>query len=95
MEMKMLEHILDDAASWPEPLKGIVPIHYGELFLDPDWYDTLKLIETKLPRNRSRDVLRLDLGRQGVIRRTQLPLQLVGPSLDQRPQLILQNPTKE
>jgi len=50
MEMKLLEHILDDAASWTEPLKAIVPIHYGELFLDPDWYDTLKLIETKLPR---------------------------------------------
>ncbi len=50
MDMKLLERILDDAASWPEPLKTIVPMHYGELFLDPDWYDTLKMIETKLPR---------------------------------------------
>ncbi|GAH89259.1 unnamed protein product, partial [marine sediment metagenome] len=31
MEMKLLEHILDDASSWTEPLKAIVPIHYGEL----------------------------------------------------------------
>ncbi|MBA7678517.1 hypothetical protein ES703_86793 [subsurface metagenome] len=50
MERGLLEHILDEAASWPEPLKEIVPIHYGELFLDPNWYDTLKSIETRLPQ---------------------------------------------
>jgi len=50
MDTELLEHILGDAASWSEPLDSIVPIHYGEFFLNPDWYDVLKLIETKLPR---------------------------------------------
>lgn len=50
MDMKLLEHILDDAATWPQPLEEIVPIHYGEFFLNPEWYEILKLIERKLPQ---------------------------------------------
>jgi len=50
MDMKLLQHILDDVATWPRPLEEIVPIHYGEFFTNPDWYEVLKLIETKLPQ---------------------------------------------
>jgi len=50
MDMKLLEHILDDAATWPQALEEIAPIHYGEFFLNPEWYGILKLIERKLPQ---------------------------------------------
>lgn len=50
MDRGLLEHILDEASQWPKPLKEIVPIHYGEFFLQPDWYEVLKMIEGKLPR---------------------------------------------
>ncbi len=50
MDRGLFEHILDEASSWDKPLKEIVPIHYGEFFSQPDWYDLLKLMEKKLPR---------------------------------------------
>jgi len=50
MDMGLLERILDDASTWATPLKEIVPIHFGEFFLLPNWYEILELIEKKLPK---------------------------------------------
>lgn len=52
MDMELLERILDDASAWATPLWEIVPIHFGEFFLIPNWYEILKLIEKKLPKAR-------------------------------------------
>jgi len=49
MDMALIDRVLTEIASWPQPLEEIVPIDYGELWLRDDWYDILKLIETKLP----------------------------------------------
>lgn len=48
MEFNLLEKIIDEVKDWKE-LKEIVPIHYGEFFLNPQWREILKLIEDKLP----------------------------------------------
>jgi len=50
--MELLEKILDDASAWDSPLEEIVPVHYGEFFLHPRWYEVLKMIEQKLPQTK-------------------------------------------
>lgn len=46
----LIEKVLDDIASWPQPLTELCPVNFGELFLRSDWYEILKLIEAKLPQ---------------------------------------------
>jgi len=52
MSRGLLNHILDDIALWDTPTKEIVPIHYGEFFLNPDWLYVLECIQGKLPRTK-------------------------------------------
>lgn len=52
MDIKLLEHILDEASTWNIPLLEIVPIHYGEFFCNPNWYEVLKMMDKKLPKTR-------------------------------------------
>ena len=52
MSRDMLHHVLDEIAGWDTPLTEIVPIHYGEFFLNPDWLYILKCIESKLPHTK-------------------------------------------
>lgn len=49
MSMDTLHYVLDEIAGWNTPLTEIVPIHYGEFFLNPDWLYVLQCIESKLP----------------------------------------------
>lgn len=49
MSKDTLHHVLDEIAGWDTPLIEIVPIHFGEFFLNPDWLYILQCIESKLP----------------------------------------------
>lgn len=52
MDMGMVEQILNEIATWPQPPNELVSVNYGECFLHPYWFDILKLIEYKLPYTR-------------------------------------------
>lgn len=49
MNLDKAKRIIDDIASWKEPLKEIVPVNYGEFFLYPQWAELLDYIQSKLP----------------------------------------------
>ena len=42
--------ILDDIASWPKPLKELVPTGWGEVFLNREWPWMLQEISRRLPK---------------------------------------------
>ena len=50
MTWELFEHIIRDIASWPQPLKELVPTNFGELQMNRDWERMLHLVEEKLPR---------------------------------------------
>lgn len=52
MSMELLERLVDEMAGWQVPPAEIVPIHYGEFFLNPDWLDVLWCIEAGLPNTK-------------------------------------------
>ena len=52
MDRQMITRIIDDIATWPEPLKELVPTNFGELFLHRDWYAILQEIARKLPETK-------------------------------------------
>lgn len=52
MPRELLRHIVEDIASWSKPMEEIVPIHYGEFFLNPDWLYALQCIEGNLPNTK-------------------------------------------
>lgn len=49
MPTSLIEQILLDAASFPQPLDEIVPVNYGEFFLRQDWFEILVKIAQILP----------------------------------------------
>jgi hypothetical protein len=51
MSLELFSKVVDEMATWPVPVE-ISPVHYGEFFLNPDWYYILKHIEERLPNCR-------------------------------------------
>lgn len=49
MELDLLERLLQEIASWPQPLSEVCPTNYGEWFVNPRWYEMGKMIERYLP----------------------------------------------
>ena len=49
MPIELIRQILDDVSKWHQPLREIVPVNYGELFLRDDWYSILYMMAQKLP----------------------------------------------
>ena len=49
MPIELIKQILDDVSKWHPPLREVVPVNYGELFLREDWYSILYMIAQKLP----------------------------------------------
>ncbi len=52
MSDKLLNNIIDDLSSWENPPHQIVPIHYGEFFLNPKWLYILQQLQDKLPNTK-------------------------------------------
>jgi radical SAM protein with 4Fe4S-binding SPASM domain len=52
MSMDLFARIVDDMAAWIYPPQEVSPIHYGELFLNPDWYTILVTLQDRLPSTR-------------------------------------------
>ncbi len=52
MSMQLIDKILDEVSSWKQPCREIVPVHYGEFFLNPDWHLILQKINEKLPNTK-------------------------------------------
>lgn len=50
MTPALFSEILDDIASWPKPLKELVPTGWGEVFLNRDWQWMLLEISRRLPK---------------------------------------------
>lgn len=50
MTPALFSAILDDIASWPKPLKELVPTGWGEVFLNREWPWMLQEISRRLPK---------------------------------------------
>ena len=50
MTSALFSAILDDIASWPKPLKELVPTGWGEVFLNREWPWMLQEISRRLPK---------------------------------------------
>mgnify|MGYP001598405608 CR=1 FL=1 len=50
MDINYAVDIIKDIASWDRPLSELVPVNYGEVFLYPDWFNLLVLVERLLPQ---------------------------------------------
>lgn len=50
MDLELFDLLLEDIASWPQPLFEMVPTNFGELFMNKDWPYILKRISQRLPR---------------------------------------------
>ena len=49
MKLDLVEHILKDIASWPQPLKEIVPTNFGEWPNNPEWLKIGQMMGELLP----------------------------------------------
>jgi hypothetical protein len=49
MDLNLFRKLIDEIATWEEPVE-LSPVHYGEFFANPDWYDILKYMEEKVPK---------------------------------------------
>mgnify|MGYP001603564401 CR=1 FL=1 len=52
MSLTKVEEIVTEIAQWPQPPQEFVGVNYGEMLIHEEWFDILKLVETKLPRTR-------------------------------------------
>lgn len=52
MSRELFHHIIEDISSWDKPTREIVPVHYGEFFLNPDWLYILQYIQDHLPNTK-------------------------------------------
>ena len=52
MSRELLDHIAKDLSTWEVPMEEIVPIYYGEFFLNPDWLYVLQYLQDNVPETK-------------------------------------------
>src|SRR3990167_2386847 len=52
MSLDAIRSVLQDIATWREPLAEICPVNYGEFMIRSDWFEILNMIATILPNTR-------------------------------------------
>ncbi len=52
MPTPLFTHIIEDIASWKQPLYEIVPTNYGEWFMHPEWWTQAQAIDRLLPKTK-------------------------------------------